>query len=219
METRDKYYNPYLILFALGAFLLLALTPLKTVKAEEASSIAAPPAKEEEGLSKEMKIGAPAKVDVSSGEVKGTQVPYCLKFDPAKWEVTTEISNPAAEFAFKRKGEAIYAFIIPEATPVPIEMMPEVIVYNATSKGMKDVKIVQKEMRKIEGKDVLFVEWEGVIGEMNTKITYLGYIYSGSEGTIQFYTFTMSNFLDMYKNDMMAMLNGLCFLAPKEAKK
>ncbi|CRX37428.1 hypothetical protein [Estrella lausannensis] len=214
MVTQDKTYNPYLILFALGAFLFLALVPLNNMNAEEAPALV-PAVKEQGGLSQEMKIGAPAKVDGSSGELKGSQVPYCLKFDPAKWELTTEISNPAAEFAFKRKGEAIYAFIIPEQTPVPIDMMPEVIVYNATSKGMKDVKIVQKETRKVDGKDVLFVEWEGVIGDTNTKISYLGYIYSGNEGTIQFYTFTMGNFLDMYRNDMMAMLNGLCFVEAK----
>lgn len=210
MVTQDKTYNPYLILFIAGAFLLLALVPLKNLHTDEAPSVAP-----STGLSQEMKIGASPKVDGSSGEVKGVQVPYCLKFDPAKWELTSEISNPAAEFAFKRKGEAIYAFIIPEQTPVPIEMMPEVIVYNATSKGMKDVKVVQKEIRKVDGKDVLFVEWEGVIGETSTKISYLGYIYSGGEGTIQFYTFTMGNFLDMYKNDMMAMLNGLCFESAK----
>jgi len=166
---------------------------------------------DEPSLSKEMEVSQKPLGIVLPGEVRGEEVPYCVHFDPAKWEITKELSNPAAEFALKRKGEALYAFLIPETTPVPLEMMPEVIVYNAASKGMKDVKVLQKEIRNIEGKEVLFIEWEGIIGDLNTKISYLGLIYSGTEGTVQFYTFTLNNFLDLYRKDMTEILNGFCF--------
>lgn len=172
--------------------------------------------KEEPKLSDEVRV-PPVSTPVvqTPGILKGKDVPYCIKFDPAKWELTKEINNPAAEFALKRTAEPVYSFVIPERTPVPLDSMPEIIVYNATSKGMKDVKVIKKEKRSIDGKDVLFIEWEGVIGDMNAKISYLGYVFSGTEGTVQLYTFTMSSFLDMYRNDMMELLNGFCFVKPE----
>jgi hypothetical protein len=142
--------------------------------------------------------------------LKGKEVAYCVKYDENKWEIIPNSINPHAEYLLHRKGEDLFALIIPEKVPVNLLEMDKIVLANAENGGMKNPKIVKKEMKKIGDSDALFLEWEGEFQPIASNIVYLGLIYSGDKGTIQIYTYTTKDLVEKHRNDMMDFINGFC---------
>ena len=70
-----------------------------------------------------------------------------------------------------------------------------------------DIKVIKEEYRTINGIKVFAMQMSGTIQGM--RITYYGYYYSNSKGTMQLLTYTGENLFDDYLEDIELFINGL----------
>lgn len=140
------------------------------------------------------------------GSVAGAQVDYTINYDSSKW--TAKPSDPTAdtEYEFENVDGDIYAMVVAEKIEVPMDTLKEVVLQNAQSVA-EDAEIVFEESRTVNGVDILAMKISGTVYGM--QFMYYGYYYGGSAGTIQFITYTTTNLMDEYEQDLTDLLNGL----------
>jgi len=73
--------------------------------------------------------------------------------------------------------------------------------------ALSDLQIVKEEYRFVNGLKVLFLQMDGTM--YGIKISYYGYCFSNTEGTIQFVIYTAQNLLKEYQDECDKLLNGL----------
>ena len=81
------------------------------------------------------------------------------------------------------------------------------IAFENAKSAAPDIRIVDEEYRIVNGTKVLMIQMSGTI--QGIKFTYYGYYYSNENGTIQLLTYTATNLLKEYNQDIEAFLNGL----------
>lgn len=141
----------------------------------------------------------------SSFLIKSSVLNIGIWINPKKWSFTKAKDNEDAEFEFNQKGEDLYGMLISEKIEIPLLSLKGIAFENARSVS-PDIKIVREEYRMVNGIKVLLLQMSGSIQGM--KITYYGYYYSNTNGTIQFLTYTAQNLLSNYMNDIEELLNG-----------
>jgi len=146
------------------------------------------------------------KGDNSTFLVKSKKLNIGIWIDPKKWSFTRGTENDAFEYQFQKKGDDLYAMLISEKMQIPIETLKRVAVENAMGVA-PDIKIVKEEYRLVNGIQVLMLRMEGTIQGM--EVTYFGYYYSNSNGTIQLISYTGQNLFSGFKDDIVDFLNGL----------
>ena len=146
------------------------------------------------------------KGDNSTFLVKSKKLNIGIWIDPKKWSFTRGTENDAFEYQFQKKGDDLYAMLISEKMQIPIETLKRVAVENAMGVA-PDIKIVKQEYRTVNGIQVLMLRMEGTIQGM--EVTYFGYYYSNSNGTIQLISYTGQNLFSGFKDDIVDFLNGL----------
>jgi hypothetical protein len=145
----------------------------------------------------------------SSFLIKSSKLNIGIWLNPKKWSFTKAKENEDAEYEFYQKGEDLYGMLISEKIEIPVLSLKGIALDNARSVS-PDIRIVREEYRMVNGVKVLMMQMSGSIQGM--KITYLGYYYSNTNGTIQFLTYTAQNLLEDYRNDIENLLNGLVLL-------
>jgi hypothetical protein len=138
--------------------------------------------------------------------VKSTKLNVGIWIDPKKWSFTKGTGNDAFEFNFHLKGNDLYAMLISEKTPIPLETLKGIAIETAR-KAAPDIKIKKEEYRNVNGIQVLLMQMSGTI--KGVKFTYYGYYYSNSNGTIQFLTYSGENTFKNYLNEIELFINGL----------
>ena len=138
--------------------------------------------------------------------VKSKTLNIGIWINPKEWNFTKGKEDDVAEYKFDKKGEDLFAMLISEKTPIPLETLKDIALQNARN-AAPDVKIVRQEFRNVNGIKVLMLEMAGTI--KGIKFTYYGYYYSNDNGTIQLLTYTGSNLFDDYFKDIELFLNGL----------
>ena len=146
------------------------------------------------------------KGDNSTFLVKSKKLNIGIWIDPKKWSFTRGTENDAFEYQFQKKGDDLYAMLISEKMQIPIETLKRVAVENAMGVA-PDIKIVKQEYRTVNGIQVLMLRMEGTIQGM--EVTYFGYYYSNSNGSIQLISYTGQNLFSGFKDDIVDFLNGL----------
>lgn len=96
--------------------------------------------------------------------------------------------------------------IIAERMGIPLENLKKIALDNAKN-AAPDAKIVKEEMKKVNGKDILFMQLQGTIDEI--PFVYYSYYYTDSKLSLQFITYTSQDLLDEYKDDFQELLDGL----------
>jgi len=134
---------------------------------------------------------------------KAVRGPFGVWIDPQKWK--QDSLNDPFKTAFTHKTGDAYAFVISERIGVSMDALKEAAIANA-KKVAFDVKIVSEEKRVVNGKELFCLRFTGII--QGTLITYYGYYYGGSEGTLQVVVYTASDIFDEYKQDFDDFLNG-----------
>lgn len=138
--------------------------------------------------------------------VKSKKLNIGVWINPKHWTFERANENDASEFNFTRKGEDLYAMLISEKMEIPIVTLKQVAFENAREVA-PDIKIVNEEYRFVNGIMVYMMQMNGSIQGM--RVTYCGYYYSNSNGTIQLITYTAANLFDDYKDQVEELLNGL----------
>lgn len=146
-----------------------------------------------------------SKNDESTFLVKSNKANVGIWIDPKKWTFSKGDASSPAEFTFKNKENDLYAMLISEKIELPMESLIEIALNNA-KEAAQNVKVVQREYRKVNGNDLIMMQMTGSI--QGIKFIYFGYYFSNSEGAFQILTYTSQNVFNQTKELMEKFLNG-----------
>lgn len=145
----------------------------------------------------------------SSFLVKSKIAPVGVWINTSDWKFNNDDNNEDSEYFFEYQHGDLYGMAIVEELEIPIDNLAKIALENAKYL-INDIQVVTQEYRFVNGQKVLFMEFGGSVEGM--QITYDGYYYSDSGGTIQLIVFTGTNLIDKYKNKIEEFLNGLVSL-------
>ena len=95
--------------------------------------------------------------------------------------------------------------VIEERLEASLDGLRRVAVENA-KKAAADAVVVRDERRQVNGLEVLLLQIDATINQI--PFSYLGYYYTGAQGSVQIVTFTGRNLLREYEPDFLDLLNG-----------
>ena len=139
-------------------------------------------------------------------QLKSSRTNVAFKLDPKQWNFSKNEQGEAAEYNFKLKSGDLYAMAITEQLEIALETLTDIAVDNARD-AAPDIHVIKKEYRNVNGLKVIYMEMEGTIQKV--KFTYLGYYYSNASGSVQYLTYTGTNLVHKYREDIDQFLNGL----------
>ncbi len=145
----------------------------------------------------------------------GKRGTFALYLVPDVWKKSAKPINAAAEVQFSHKDGDVVAMVIAERLEMPLARLKEAAITNARNAD-KNAKIIRDEKRQANGKEMIHLAIEA--STMDIPVTFLYYLYTGSEGSFQVITWTGRNLFSEYKNDMEALLNGFEIVKKKDAK-
>lgn len=117
--------------------------------------------------------------------------------------------NPLAEVAFKSTEMDAYGMLIYEGMEANSQTLADVAIMQAR-KTASEITVLSKEIRSVNGKDMVALEMTGKIQGID--IYYYNYYYSGPEGSIQLLCFTTAKASEELMPKMEDFLNGLVIL-------
>jgi hypothetical protein len=110
----------------------------------------------------------------SSFLVKSSKTNIGIWINPKNWNFSKAEPDSPSEFSFNHKKLDIYGMLISEKTEIPVESLIN-IAYNNALEAAPDAKIVEKEYRKVNGREVIMMKMKGTI--QGIKFIYYGYYY------------------------------------------
>ncbi|KAK3582627.1 hypothetical protein CHS0354_024181 [Potamilus streckersoni] len=135
--------------------------------------------------------------------VKGNRVDYLISFDTTKWKID---NSEVGEYSFELLGKNAFAMMIAGRKKMSLENLEAIAVANAKSQA-PNLKVVSRDQKKINGKDVLSIQMDGNIEGI--PFTFYGYLYAGENAALQFMSYTVSKMFSEYKPDMESLLSGM----------
>jgi hypothetical protein len=126
-----------------------------------------------------------------------------LTYDKNKWK--PEQSTDAGRFLFDHTGGNGYGLIIAESLTIPMESLPEIALSNARDQD-PNARITFREKRFVNGNEVWLLKIEATVRQI--PVTYMGYYYSGRQGTVQVLTYSGRSLFAEHERDFMEFLNG-----------
>jgi hypothetical protein len=138
----------------------------------------------------------------ASLNLKGDRI--FLWYDSTIW-VRKQSTDPS-KFQLTHKDGDIYAVIIGERFTTNIEALRNLAVDNVL-KMAPDLNVTMEDDRVVNGTTVHSITSEGTIS--GAKFTFFGYYYTGAEGTVQVLVLMPSNLVGQYRQQTIALLNGL----------
>ncbi len=139
--------------------------------------------------------------------IKGQEVKYVVVYDSSLWTLHDTPINKQSDFSMSLKNsETSLALLIPEKSTTTLASLREVAILNAR-KSSKNVSILKQEYRKVNKKDILYLEFTTEV--QGFTFLFMAYYYAGPTSCIQFVTYTEINQAEKDRPKMMDLLNGL----------
>lgn len=138
--------------------------------------------------------------------LKSTKNGSAFWLNPVKWSFRKSDDNAETEYNFQLKGKDLYGMAITEGVEIPIESLAEIAMINAKNVA-PNANVVKKEYRVVNGKKVIYQEFNGTIKGIH--LTWLGYYYNSPTGATQLVAYTAANAVNKYKSEILDFLNGL----------
>jgi hypothetical protein len=138
--------------------------------------------------------------------VKSSKVNIGVWINPKEWVFSKGPENEDSEYTFQKRDDDLYALLLTEKTPIPLETLKDIALENAR-KVAADARITSEEYRTVNGVKILMLKMAATI--QGIKISYMGYYYSNANGTIQFLTYTSDNLAESFSGEIEKLLNGL----------
>jgi hypothetical protein len=124
-------------------------------------------------------------------------------YDSAKWKPAP--LSEAGRFTFQHVSGEGYAEIAVEDMRLPLEALPERVLARLREQAPQ-AAIASREKRTVNGSEVWRLRIDAEIKASAT--SYLGYYYSGKEGTVQIVTYTGRNLFQKYEADFTDFLES-----------
>ncbi len=125
--------------------------------------------------------------------------------NPKKWMFTKPDEFEDSEYVFELKNEELYALMITERIPIPMETLKEVAYENAKSVS-SDLRIVEEEYRTVNGQKLIYLVMAANIQGMD--FYYFGYYFSNKKGSVQLLCYTFASLAVEYEQEIEVFLNG-----------
>lgn len=145
------------------------------------------------------------KSEESSFLLKSNRLNIGFWLDPKVWSFkkSTDLDS---EYDFQMRDEDLYGMVITEKIEIPLHTLKTIALENGRDVS-PDLKLVKEEYRNVNGIRVLHLHMNGTM--QGIKVSYYGYYFSNSSGTVQFLTYTSQNLMDSLKLESEKLLNGL----------
>ena len=140
----------------------------------------------------------------STRHVKTIVDAFSIWIDNKVWK-PTKTDNPNRTELTHSRGDA-YGILIAERIGMPLETLRNIVISNAESVASK-VEVKQEERRKVNGAEVLYMKTRVVVHGI--PFIFVGYYYSGDEGSFQAMAYTAENLFSEYEKDLFDFLNGV----------
>lgn len=139
--------------------------------------------------------------------IKGQDVKYVVVYDSSLWTLHDTPINVQSDFSMSlKKSETSVALLIPEKSTTTLASLRDIALVNAR-KSSKNVVILKQEYRKVNKKDMLYLEFTTEVRGFT--FLFMAYYYAGPFSCIQFVTYTEISQAEKEKPKMMNLLNGL----------
>ncbi len=138
--------------------------------------------------------------------INSSHINVKIFFDAKMWEYKRISPAEAREYEFWTKWGDGKAIITTEERQVKIDQLHLIAASNAI-KMVPDIRVTSEELRKVNGYEVLAINFEGTIN--GVQHLFLGYYYSGAAGTVQFLTWGSQGFFAENRKAFTHLLNGL----------
>ena len=153
------------------------------------------------------------KSDNSNQVLKGNRVEYELWYDGDQWQFNQK-NDPAADTsAAKSKNRNRLLTHTSKDVFVSIDETHEIMSYNESFKHyakwikLQGGKILDKEIRRVNGSDILFIE--STIQSDGKPFVSLNYVLTNSSGGVSVTAAVADHLFDQHKADIFNLLNGL----------
>jgi hypothetical protein len=151
------------------------------------------------------KLQSYAKSPTATEKLVLNQGKVVFNFDPEKWKQDMKPQEPG-EHGFTHTSGDGYAKVICERIQIPLASLKHIAVENARQSS-PNMHVVSEEKRFVNGKEMLCMQMRGTVEGI--PFVFLGYYYSGKEGSLQVITFTADNLFDEYRKEFELFLNGV----------
>ena len=142
----------------------------------------------------------------SSFLLKSSNFNIGFYLNPKIWSFNKPTDDPDAEYELQLKGGDLYGMVITEKIEIPLESLKSIALENGKA-AAPDLKIIKEEYRTVNGLKVLLLQMKGTT--QGIKVSFYGYYFSSTNGTVQFITYTSQNLFDSYRPEIEKLLNGL----------
>ncbi|HWQ03652.1 MAG TPA: YbjN domain-containing protein [Candidatus Nitrosotenuis sp.] len=137
------------------------------------------------------------------GEIRFNNDRMWVNYERSKWK--QETSTESGRYLFQHSTGNAYALIIAENLTMSLDSMPQIALDNAKQED-PNARITYREKRFVNGVEVWVLKLDATVRQI--PITYMGYYYSGKQGTVQVLTYTGKNLFAEMEAEMLAFLNG-----------
>lgn len=137
--------------------------------------------------------------------IKSSRIPVGFWIDSNNWSFVKKEVYEAAEYELDHKSGSLYGLIITEHLDVPLTSLANIALQNARD-AAPDIKVIEREFRKVNGTTVLMMRMVGTIQDI--RFSYFGYYFSGSGGSTQFLVYTSEDYMAENLETVQDLLNG-----------
>lgn len=134
--------------------------------------------------------------------IEGAQVDYALTYDDSKWFHVDSTGD--FEYDIEHVDGDVYGFVIPERIEVGQDYLRDLVLENFGDAGTPTV--LSEEMVELNGLDVLKMKTSVDIDGI--PFHYLGYYWTGEEGTVQVVFYSSESLLEQYEEDILSVLDS-----------
>jgi hypothetical protein len=141
----------------------------------------------------------------ATNSFKDPKTGFTLWYNPEHW---TPDDRPTSAFDLNHTTEPIWSMIIPEKFKMSKKAYRNFLIDKFFSK-VKDGKLAKEEARKVNGKDLVYMVFEGDQNKLRVPYIYAGYFYTGAEGVCQvFVGLEKEFFTPEVEKEIITLLNG-----------
>ncbi len=134
-----------------------------------------------------------------------------LWYDPSQWSLEKSEESQGKFTFIHSSGEAM-AIAIMERMSIPGETLKREGI-ETVKKEASDVKVISEVNRIVNKVPLLVMHLEATLDEIS--LSYLGYFWTGKEGTIQVIAYTTKDLFSEYEKEFTNFLDGIMIKKPE----
>ena len=126
-----------------------------------------------------------------------------IRYEASGWE--EQATDIVGARQFFNESDSFFIILIDEASQIPIDSMPDIALINARE-NVTDVTEIRRGERNVNGNRFTFIEYSASASGFD--VTYLGFFYSDTSGTLQIVGWSTSNIFENTRGKVERFASG-----------